>query len=310
MSRLLRAQPPYDLRAVVFSHGWSDLGPFRVQAADGSIHVGLRSSSGPVVVKLNPVSNGVSVEAKEGKLTPDLIEDLRWMFRLSDPLEEFYAHARKEDRPWIEVARMGRLLRSQTVFEDLIKLILTTNCSWSLTRSMTDRLCALLGERAQDGTHLFPSPQAMAKKNETFFREKVRTGYRSSHLPTIARAVLSGKLNPEKWRDPSMLTEVVRKEILAIPGAGPYVADNLLRYLGRHDYLGLDSWARGKLKELWKMKSNPADKTIQSKYQKHGKYRGLVLWCDLTRDWFDSGKFENWIRTEPNSPSESALSPT
>ena len=41
---------------------------------------------------------------------------------------------------WIPEKRAGRLLRSPTVFEDLVKTICTTNCSWSLTRSMVSNI--------------------------------------------------------------------------------------------------------------------------------------------------------------------------
>ena len=64
---------------------------------------------------------------------------------------------------------------------------LTTNCTWTLTRIMVTRLVDALGEAAPSGRRAFPTPAAMAKKNEKFYRDVVRAGYRSPHLAAIAR---------------------------------------------------------------------------------------------------------------------------
>lgn len=244
-------------------------------------------------VRISAAKNGVNVE---GPTTNRSLAAVRWMFRLDDSIDPFYQLARESDRPWVEERKMGRLLRSETVFEDLIKLILTTNCSWAFTRIMVERLIETIGDRTSDGFPLFPMPEAFARKREVFYRNKIRAGYRSPHLRTIGKAVAEGKLNPERWRDPALSTEQVRKEILDVPGAGPYVADNLLRFLGRYDRLGLDSWARGKIKEMWKKKKQPTDKAIEKHYAKFGTFKGLLLWCDLTRDWFEKDDFASWIR--------------
>jgi 3-methyladenine DNA glycosylase/8-oxoguanine DNA glycosylase len=283
MKRTLRAKGSYTLASVVFSHGWADLRPFEILDPKGTTRVTLHTRSGPVVVTVHPAEEGVIVE---GEIDGEVIRDLRWMFRLDDDLSEFYQVMCHEDRPWIGQKRMGRLLRSQTVFEDLVKLILTTNCSWEFTKIMNNRLVENLGNRK-----LFPSPAALVEKSERFYRETIRSGYRSPHVPKIAAAVLSRKMDLEVWRSPDIPTDVIRKEILSIPGAGPYVADNLLRLLGRADFLGLDSWARGKLKKMWNMKKIPSDKAIEKKYKRFGTHKGLVLWCDLTHDWFEKNPF-------------------
>jgi 3-methyladenine DNA glycosylase/8-oxoguanine DNA glycosylase len=221
------------------------------------------------------------------------------MLQLDTDLTDFYKHANTQERSWIVERKMGRLLRSQTVFEDLIKLILTTNCSWALTRKMTEAMARHLGTRVRNDLTLFPNAEALASKNEAFYRKKIRCGYRSAYLPTIARMVLGGKVRPERWRSNEISTEEIRKEILSIPGAGPYVAENLLRLLGKHDHLGLDRWARGKLKNLWNARRQPSDRQIRRRYHLHGRFRGLVLWCDLTQEWFQGGVFSDWIRMSP-----------
>ncbi len=259
--------------------------------------VALRSRKRPVRVSLRPARNGITVESKE-PLAEEALADLKRMFRLEDDLGEFYEFLAKYGRPWAGEWKMGRLLRSQTVFEDLIKLILTTNCAWSLTRVMAERLAELFGEKTDGGCFLFPTAQVMAEKSEKFYRGVVRAGYRSPSLVRVAKMFADGRVNPATWSDPRRATEEIRKEILSLPGAGPYVADHMLRFLGRFDRLGLDSWARKKLKELWEMKKVPADSTIARRYRMFGSFQGLALWCDLTHDWFTTDQFKDWIRTK------------
>ena len=120
MRKVLPARGPYDLKAVVFSHGWSDLPPFQVEALDGSLRLALRTEQHPALVSIRAQVNGLSLEGD--RLDESIERDVRWMFRMDDDLAAFYLAARVSGRPWIEERRMGRLLRCQTVFEDLVKL--------------------------------------------------------------------------------------------------------------------------------------------------------------------------------------------
>ena len=159
---------------------------------------------------------------------------------------------------------------------------------------MVARLVEALGEPAPSGARAFPTPAAMAQKREKFYRDVVRAGYRAPHLASIARAVVRGEIDPEAWRghavaansDGEAADAALRKQLLALPGIGPYAADNLLRLLGHYAYLGLDSWCRGKLKKLYPRTRN-VDGFAARRYKPFGKFAGLAMWLDLTRDWHD-----------------------
>ena len=58
---------------------------------------------------------------------------------------------------WIARDGAGRLLRSPTVYEDLVKSICTTNCTWAVTKKMVAALVAGLGREAEDGRRDFPT---------------------------------------------------------------------------------------------------------------------------------------------------------
>ena len=61
--------------------------------------------------------------------------------------------------------------------------------------------------------------------------------------------------------------------------------------LGRHSRLVLDSWTRPKYARLvGKPKGRlVADRTIERRFRRYGRYAGLAFWLFLTRDWVDDG---------------------
>ncbi|HEX8953239.1 MAG TPA: Fe-S cluster assembly protein HesB, partial [Polyangia bacterium] len=222
------------------------------------------------------------------------------MLRLDEDLAPLYALTDGDARlGYARAHGVGRMLRAPTAYEDVIKMLLTTNCSWSLTRVMVGRLVESLGEPAPSGARAFPTPAAMAKKGEKFYRDVVRAGYRAPHLAKIARDVAKGRIDPEAWRSPTVDDEALRKELLALPGIGPYAADNLLRLLGHYGYLGLDSWCRGKLKRLYP-RIRDVDRFAARRYRPFGAFAGLAMWLDLTKDWHeeDSQEDQEIKRTE------------
>jgi 3-methyladenine DNA glycosylase/8-oxoguanine DNA glycosylase len=280
----------FSLRSVLLSHGWSGLPPFVVSSDHKQIKFAFTGKSKPTTVAISQEKEKLIIESKR-KLSADEIQTIEWMFGLNSNMSGFFDLAHQHDRAWIQEHHMGRMLRAETVFEDLIKLILTTNCTWSLTKKMVGDICVKLGEKHGD-IHCFPTPVAIAKKTEAYFTNTVKLGYRAPYVLKIAKMVSKGALNVESWKTDARPYEILKKEILALPGAGPYVAENLLRLLGKYDGLGVDSWVRGQLQKMWNNRKQPDDKKILKQYKKFGEYKGLILWCDVTRSWHDgTGSF-------------------
>jgi 3-methyladenine DNA glycosylase/8-oxoguanine DNA glycosylase len=127
------------------------------------------------------------------------LRDARHILRLDDDLETFYL-ATGAIRSLRGLAKQGagRLLRSPTVFEDLVKMICTTNCSWALTLKMVTGLVENLG-RETKRAQVFPTPKTMAAMPLKFFVDEVRAGYRAPYLKELADRVASGELNVEEW---------------------------------------------------------------------------------------------------------------
>jgi N-glycosylase/DNA lyase len=214
--------------------------------------------------------------------------DVRHMFRLDDNMDEFYQLlAEDNDFSWIPAQGAGRLLRSPTVFEDLVKMICTTNCSWSLTKKMVTGLVENLGRESTGGLRTFPTPEAMALMPVKFYVNEVRAGYRSEYLKQLADRVASGELEVESWFKSPLSTTDLTKEMRGVKGVGPYAAENLMKLLGRYDGLALDSWTRARFFSIRNNGRKTTDKKIARYYSRFKQWRGLALWCDMTRDWLD-----------------------
>jgi N-glycosylase/DNA lyase len=183
--------------------------------------------------------------------------------------------------------KAGRMLRAPSVFEDVVKMICTTNCSWALTTIMVENLVGELGRPFDDSHKSFPSPETLARTSEQFLRKTIRAGYRSPFLLEFAEKVANGKLNVESWRSSELSTGVLFKELRSIKGVGEYAAGNILKLLGRYDYLGLDSWVRGKYYELYHSGRKVSDRTIEQRYKAYSKWRGLFFWMEMTKDWYN-----------------------
>ena len=73
--------------------------------------------------------------------TKEVVVAARHILRLDDDLNQFYRVTNHNPGfEWIARQGAGRMLRSPTVFEDLVKMICTTNCSWALTQKMVTGL--------------------------------------------------------------------------------------------------------------------------------------------------------------------------
>ncbi|MEO8043015.1 MAG: Fe-S cluster assembly protein HesB [Acidobacteriota bacterium] len=286
----LETPPNFSFRHTVYSHGWSELLPMRLDDTNWQLECVLGSGyAKPVAAEISETVGGLAIEVAGKKFDEQkLIRDVRHILRLDDPLDDFYNLTDKEERlKWVSISRAGRLIRSATVFEDLIKTLCTTNCSWALTRNMVRNLVDNLGEPAIGGRRAFPTAEAMASVNEKFYRDEIRAGYRSPYFVELAEAVASGKLDPESWLTSDLPSAELKKEIKNVKGVGDYAADNLLKLLGRYNGLALDSWLRSQFYKKHNREKVCPDKKIERHYTKFGAWKGLAIWCDMTERWFD-----------------------
>ena len=286
--------PEFDFLTTVRSHGWYDLSPFHLDESAGELRYVFTDKKGKKAAlgKITGEKGQLTVHLSNASVPTAKVErDVRHILRLDDDMAGFYDAARREDRlHWAAGIGAGRLLRSPTVFEDAVKTMCTTNCSWALTKKMVENLVDKLGTPAAGGANAFPTAESLAKMDEKFYREEIKAGYRSPYFVEFAEAVASGSLDPETWLQSDLPTAELTKEIKKVKGFGDYAAENLLKLLGRYDGLALDSWVRAKFYEKHTGGKPCSDKKIAKHYAKFGEWQGLAIWCDMTEYWHFEGR--------------------
>src|SRR6266567_1699138 len=286
--------PPktFSFRRTVRSHGWYALLPFQFDEQSWTLTRVLEMKSGsPVTVRIRSSGKSIRIETDRqpgARNLASITGNVRHMLRLDDNMDIFYqAMDLEAEFSWVSKQGAGRLLRSPTVFEDLVKMICTTNCSWALTEVMVTGLVNKLGRETSEGRRAFPSAEAMAEVAEKFYRDEIRSGYRAPYLKELAERVASGSLDPQSWLHSDLPTAELPKEMKQVKGVGDYAAENLLKLVGRYDGLALDSWTRAKFFRVRNGGRKASDKKIARYYSRFNSWRGLALWCDMTRDWLD-----------------------
>jgi 3-methyladenine DNA glycosylase/8-oxoguanine DNA glycosylase len=279
---------PFSFDTVVRSHGWYGLPPFAYDREAGILRTSVETDAS--AERCRAVE--IRFRARPGKLEASAdgidVRKLRDLTRRVFSLELDFARAHESLAAVPEIARSldrrgGRMLRAPTLFEDAVKMLFTTNCSWAATRGMVVRLVALAGA---DG-RAFPTPAAVARIPVSTLASRVRCGYRAGALKLFAKRVASGALDLSAWEDPGMTSEGLREAIVAERGFGPYAAEGLMRILGRHDFFALDSWTRQQYRKRYPGAAAATDRSIARRYGRFGAHRGLALWLDMTRDWHE-----------------------
>ncbi|MCJ7650974.1 MAG: hypothetical protein MUP85_20375, partial [Candidatus Lokiarchaeota archaeon] len=145
----------FDLNSALRSHGWVSLLPNIYNENENSFSRAERLTSGTVVT-FQVSSSGEKIpdiyididhpkKLSQSELN-EIRENVRYMLRLDEDLEEFYALCKKKRSPWKNLTQgKGYLLRSPDMFEELVKVICTTNIQWGGTKRMVRELVEQFG---------------------------------------------------------------------------------------------------------------------------------------------------------------------
>ena len=287
---------PIDFRRTIASHGVADLPPNRIDEEAWTLELTLPlDGKGPRTVVVSEGRTGyANIRALSGGAVPaGLRSAVVHVLRLDEDLSPFYEAASLDpELAWV-TSGAGRMIRSPTVFEEVVKTICTTNCAWSATVRMVSALVEHLGEPGEqaDGPYgrAFPTPEAMAQAKLGFYKDVVRAGYRGPYLQSLAKSVVCRALDLEPLGRASaeeLPDDELAAQLLALPGVGPYAAAHIMMLIGRYTPLILDSWTRPKYLKVSGAK-RAKDTTIERRFRSYGPYAGLAFWLYLTRDWVE-----------------------
>ncbi|MDX1739807.1 MAG: hypothetical protein R3178_00880 [Rhodothermales bacterium] len=274
----------YKLDAVVESHGWVQLQPFRRLDPAGLSCIIAPPRSRPVEVSVRQPRRNLSITAARelsARQKQHVDERLVWMLGLDSNLQPFYKVARNEPSlAHAEEKGYGRLLRSPSVFEDVVKTILTTNTTWAGTQRMVSRLVETLGTPLPEdrSRRAFPTPKQVAGAPVENLRKDVGLGYRAPYISELASRVVADEVDLESYRHSSLSTAELRRELMSIAGVGPYAAATLLMLLERYDYLPIDSWALRLVSTEFHGGEPVGKREVEAAFENWGEWKGLAYW--------------------------------
>ena len=209
------------------------------------------------------------------------------MLRLDEPASAIAEFHRLDPR-WKASGR-GRLMRSPTMFEDVIKTVTSCNVTWPSTVQMNRRLCEVLGPAPGskgDETTIpcpFPDEARLAATRAQTLRARCRVGYRDQRIVELARLFRKGAVKPAWFEDPTTPDDDVFEALVELPGIGPYAAANIMQLLGRYSRLPLDTESVRHGTTVLGMKGSPAQvmKLVHDHYAPFGLHAFRSYWFEL-----------------------------
>jgi len=211
-----------------------------------------------------------ALQVRGAQDSAELRAKLTRMFQLGIDLGDFHAKAKGSPaHAWAARERFGRLLCGSTLFEDAVKIILTTNTMWRQTVRMSELLVAKCGRGGA-----FPEPADIARFSADELQQDCRLGYRAKSIRALADVELPTA--------PCQLsTEECFKSYQKLPGIGPYGAAHLLAMDGRHDFIAVDTEFRRFVRETYHAGRKVKDATLVRRYAKWGRWKYLAYWSEL-----------------------------
>ena len=200
------------------------------------------------------------------------------VLRLDHDLSALLREGRRRSRPRVGRDRRRPHAPGPTVFEDVVKTVCTTNCTWSATVRMVNALVEHLGDAGVGGDGPLDQrvPDARADGGDARVLLSGRRSARATEARTCARSRApsptasstsrrSRAATPE--RAPGRGARATRS--WRCPGVGPYAAAHIMMTIGRNSRLILDSWTRPKYARLVGRKT-VSDAQIRRRFARYG----------------------------------------
>ncbi len=278
--------PPADFNfeATVSSHGWERLEPFslnrenqvlmRIEHLPSQLACLEITYAGEINVA---VHSDTKLKEKDQNYIPEFITHC---FCLDWDISGWYAQVADDTAySFLKEKRLGRLLVTPSMWENLVKTLFLTNTHARHTTAMAAKFCTLgdsFGEK-----HAFPTPEQVLAKSEDQLEKQTGMGYRAKYVYDLVEAIASG-FDPESLRNPSLSYEDIFEKVRSLHGFGVYSASYVLKILGRFERISIDTVTRRYFKEI-SGQENATDADINAYYEHFGEYKGMVAFWDVSR---------------------------
>jgi 3-methyladenine DNA glycosylase/8-oxoguanine DNA glycosylase len=234
--------PRFNFPTLIHSHGWRVLAPFSWNDKDQTLSRPLRLQDGTsakvaISVRSQARKSIIQIQTDRPLIAThrnEVRQEVRRMLSLDQDLALFHRHCSQDPLlRFVHKTRSGRLLRSPTAFEDVIKTVCTTNCAWGNTCAMCEKLCEL-------GNGNFPTPTQLSSYSPKRLARRVPLGYRSRTVLEVARLTIAGDLPLDDWAAEKQFDRI-KIALKNIWGIGEYALNHILMLLGDFSAIPVDS---------------------------------------------------------------------
>jgi 3-methyladenine DNA glycosylase/8-oxoguanine DNA glycosylase len=301
MRRTAALPPDFDFGSAVCSHGFFVLAPNLWEPARRVLHtvIALDDERAVEVAIRESGRPRLLIDIDERLSRPDaatVVQAVRRMLRLDEDLSPFHDLCRQSPTHR-RAARthFGRLLRSPSLFEDIVKVICTCNVAWRATMTMVERIVRHWGVPTGDGRGRgFPTPAGLAAVSPAELQRKARVGYRAGCIHELACRVAGGLLDMDELEHRPGSADERYHRLRQIRGVGDYAASHLCMLLGDYSRLAIDTEMLRLLKQRHpRRRFTPG--AIRACYRKWHPYQYLAYWYELWSDYVGRhGRADLW----------------
>ena len=216
-----------------------------------------------------------------GNCDGDIKEVCSEYFDLKTSYENIKENLSKIDKYLANSIQYGTGIRilKQDLWETLISFIISANNNIPRIKTIKERISKKYGNKITfkgKEYYTFPIPKQLANATVQNFRD-LGLGFRDVRVYETVQRTLRGEINLENLRNESDV-QVLREELLKIPGVGPKVADCIMLFsLEKYEVFPVDVWVRRVISELYFENKEQQPKTIQKFAKEHyGNLAGLA----------------------------------
>jgi len=280
----IMAPVDFGLMLTVRSHGYYQTPPFGWDGAKSLFSIAMRLPGGePFIVYVRESGAGSLRVTSPGGLDDEKKHEIRRVvshcLKLDEDLSGFHSLCAKTEK-FMDAGRLGagRLLRSPTVFEDIIKAQLATNVAWKQAVRMIHNLCQLGPKVPGSDRRIFPEAGVIISAGEAWLREHARVGYRAGYVIDLCGKVADGSLDLSRVDRGEIRGDDLKRLFMSVKGVGKSTAHYLLMLHGEYSSLSIDSATHALMRKI--AGKEMTDGQIEARYRSWGKYKALALWYE------------------------------
>lgn len=279
---------PFNFENTLKTHGWFQLPPFYWDEATHSLKWAIRLNGEPVLINLKTENDTktehvVRIDGDvDATFHPDIEKKFRHILNLDLDLSGYYKTCTADPvLKKVPQRGIGRLMRAESLWEDLFKSICGTNVQWKQAVKMVHNI-AVLGDKVPGTDYrLFPTPQQIRQAGEAFLKETGRVGYRSAYLIHAAERFDHGEPDAMRVEKNAMPADEKKKYFLGFQGIGPTTARYLMALYGHFDEMAVDSLVVKYMTEHHFNGVKPTNRQIEAFYDRFGPWRYLAYWMEF-----------------------------